>query len=75
MATTSMNIRIDKEVKHQAQKLFADLGLDMTTAVNLFLRQAIIHNGIPFALKLGEGKTERVFGDEEKDETTLCTKE
>lgn len=71
MATASMNIRIDKEVKHQAQKLFADLGLDMTTAVNLFLRQAIIHNGIPFELKLGEVKTERVFGDDDKNEATL----
>lgn len=61
MATTSMNIRIDKEVKVRAQKLFSDLGLDMTTAVNLFLRQAIIHNGIPFELKLREENPENLL--------------
>ena len=38
MATTNINIRTDSEIKAQAQAIFASLGLDMTTAVNLFLR-------------------------------------
>lgn len=52
METANLNIRTDKEVKQAAEKLFEALGLNMTTAVNMFLRQAIRENGIPFELKL-----------------------
>lgn len=52
MATTSMTIRTDSEVKREAQKLFSALGLDMTSAVNIFLRQAIRQRGLPFEVKL-----------------------
>lgn len=52
MATTNLNIRIDKDVKDNADKIFAELGLNMTTAVNMFLRTTIRENGIPFSLKL-----------------------
>jgi len=52
MPNTSMNIRMDSEVKKQAQELFAQFGLDLTTAVNMFLRQSIRQRGIPFALQL-----------------------
>jgi DNA-damage-inducible protein J len=52
MATTNLNIRTDKEIKDQAERIFAELGLSMTTAVNMFLRSAIREHGIPFTLKL-----------------------
>ena len=52
METANLNIRTDKEVKNAAEKLFEALGLNMTTAVNMFLRQAIRENGIPFEVKL-----------------------
>ena len=52
MATTNLNIRTDKEIKDQADKIFSELGLSMTTAINMFLRTPIRENGIPFALKL-----------------------
>ena len=52
MPNTSMNIRMDGEIKKQAQELFAEFGLDMTTAINMFLRQAIREHGIPFDLKI-----------------------
>ena len=42
---TSMNIRMNKDVKLQAQKVFSDLGIDLTTAVNVFLRQSIRYQG------------------------------
>jgi len=51
MSNINMNIRTDSEIKKQAQELFSNLGLDMTTAINVFLRQAILHNGMPFAIK------------------------
>ncbi len=52
MATTNLNIRMDKDVKDQAEQIFAELGLNMTTAINMFLRTTIREHGIPFALKL-----------------------
>ena len=52
MATTNLNIRIDKDIKDQAEEIFNELGLNMTTAVNMFLRTAIREQGIPFELKL-----------------------
>ena len=52
METANLNIRTDKEVKQAAEKIFEALGLNMSTAVNIFLRQTIRENGIPFELKL-----------------------
>ncbi len=52
MSTANLNIRTDKEVKQAAEKIFEALGLNMSTAVNIFLRQTIRENGIPFELKL-----------------------
>ena len=52
MATTNLNIRTDKEIKDQAERIFSELGLNMSTAINMFLRTTIRENGIPFALKL-----------------------
>ena len=49
---TSMNIRMNKDVKLQAQKVFSDLGIDLTTAVNVFLRQSIRYQGFPFDVTL-----------------------
>lgn len=52
MATTNLNIRTDKEIKVQAEEIFSELGLNMTTAINMFLRTAIREHGIPFELKV-----------------------
>ena len=52
MATTNLNIRTDKEIKEQADMIFSELGLNMTTAINIFLRTTIREHGIPFSLKL-----------------------
>ncbi len=52
MTTTNLNIRTDKDVKEQAELIFNELGLNMTTAINIFLRATIREQGIPFSLKL-----------------------
>ena len=52
MATTNLNIRTDKAIKDQAEEIFNELGLNMTTAINMFLRTAIREHGIPLELKL-----------------------
>lgn len=45
---TTLSVRVDEDVKKQANELFADLGLDMSTAINMFLRQSIMRDGLPF---------------------------
>ena len=51
-AQTNLNIRTDAYVKAAAEKIFEELGLNMSTAVNIFLRQAIRQGGLPFEVKL-----------------------
>lgn len=51
MAKVSTSISIDADVKAQAQALFADFGLDLSTAINIFLRQSIRENCIPFSIQ------------------------
>lgn len=48
MAKVSTNISIDADVKKQAVELFSDLGLDLSTAINIYLKKAIMEQGIPF---------------------------
>jgi DNA-damage-inducible protein J len=48
VSSTTINIRTDSEVKAQAQDILSKLGLDLTTAVNLFLRQVICNQGVAF---------------------------
>ena len=51
MAKVSTNISLDAELKRSAQELFADFGLDLTTAVTLFLKQSVREQRIPFEIK------------------------
>ena len=50
MAQTNINIRMDEGLKKQAENLFSDLGMNMTTAFNVFVRQAVREQGIPFEI-------------------------
>lgn len=51
MATTNINVRVDSELKKSAENLFDDLGLNMTSAITMFLKSAVSHDGIPFEVK------------------------
>lgn len=50
MATTNITVRMDEELKKQAEELFSDLGLNMTTAFTAFVKQAVREQRIPFML-------------------------
>ena len=50
--TANINIRTDPELKKEAEALFESMGLNMTTAVNVFLRQSLRVNGLPFEVKV-----------------------
>ncbi len=59
MAKVSTNITIDADTKAKAQEILADFGLDLSTAVNIFLRQMIRENAIPFTIQReGRANTE-----------------
>ena len=75
MATTNLNIRIDKAIKDQAEEIFNELGLNMTTAVNMFLRTAIREHGIPFELKLEvpNDTTATAIEGQKNDEGSFCS--
>ena len=52
MSTTSMSIKTDTEIKRQAEELLSEFGLNMTTAVNMFLRQIVRNQAIPLELSI-----------------------
>ena len=58
MATSPTQIRIDQTVKKEANALFSELGMDMSSAVNMFLRQCILRGGIPFPVERPKYKKE-----------------
>ena len=58
MATTNLNVRIDAELKKQSEQIFNELGLTMSTALTVFLRQAVRSNGIPFEMRLNTPNNE-----------------
>ena len=58
--TSNVSFRIDTNVKNQADRLFAELGLNMTTAFNIFLRQSIREGSIPFQVTVNTPNAETI---------------
>ena len=50
MAKTSTNISLDADLKKASQELYSDLGLDLSTAITIFLKQSLRVQGLPFAV-------------------------
>ena len=50
MAKVSTNISLDADLKKASQELFSDLGMDLTTAVTVFLKQSLRVQGLPFTV-------------------------
>ena len=63
--TTNISIRMDVELKKQAEQLFNELGMNMTTAFNIFLRQAVRQQRIPFDVALETPNAETLAAFEE----------
>jgi DNA-damage-inducible protein J len=58
--TSNVSFRIDTDIKNQADRLFSELGLNMTTAFNIFLRQAIREGSIPFSVTVNTPNAETI---------------
>ncbi len=50
MENVNVTIRMDKELKKKAETLFDELGLNLSSAINIFIRQAVREQAIPFAI-------------------------
>lgn len=51
MASTNFSVRMDSDIKKQCENLYGELGMNLTTAINVFLRQSLRVGGFPFEVK------------------------
>ena len=58
--TTNISIRMDADLKAQADALFNELGMNLTTAFNIFVRQSLREGGIPFKVRLEQPNKETI---------------
>ena len=49
--SSSLYVRIEPEIKEEAEKVLTDLGMSMSSAVNIFLKQVVLRQGIPFSIQ------------------------
>lgn len=54
----TLNLRVDADLKHQAETIFAELGIPTSMAINMFLRTVVRYGGIPFDLRIFPNKLE-----------------
>lgn len=59
----TISIKTDFDLKKKAEELFADLGMNMTTAFNIFLRQAVRENRIPFEITRNKDSLQEAISD------------
>lgn len=67
MSTAKINVNTDLETKKAAEKVFEACGLNMTTAINVFLKKAIQYRGIPFDVCVDVPNEETLAAMEEGD--------
>ena len=58
--TTTLSVRIDSEIKQECEELFGQLGMTLTTAINVFLRQSLHTGGLPFEVKMPRPNQETI---------------
>lgn len=61
MATVNFSVRMDADLKREVEAIYAELGMNLTSAVNAFLRQSVRVGGMPFDLRLNEQQRETVL--------------
>lgn len=65
--TTNFSVRMDTDVKRKCENLYGELGINLTTAINVFLRQSIRSGGFPFDVRLKRNHNDQIT-DPEKSE-------
>ena len=64
MAST-IQVRVDDDLKNKSDQLFKELGTDTTSAIRMFLIQAVAHQGFPFEIKKYENTPYQVLSEDE----------
>ena len=67
MKTVNVTLRVDKELKEQADALFEDMGLSLNTACRMFLKRAVQEQRIPFEVRRADRKTLRAIAEAERE--------
>ncbi len=60
-ATTNFSVRMDVDLKKQCENLYGELGINLTTAINVFLRQSLRVGGFPFDVRLDQPNKETIL--------------
>ena len=68
MATVNFSVRMDADLKREVEAIYAELGMNLTSAVNAFLRQSVRVGGMPFDLRLNERQRETVLAMSEAEQ-------
>jgi len=61
--SATIRARIEPDLKNKAEKVFRELGLSTTQAINLFYKQVELRNGLPFEVVIPNGMTRRTFSN------------
>ena len=71
-STTNINIQMDSDLKAQADALVGELGMDLSTAFNIFVRQALREGRIPFNISLNQLNKETIAAMSEAERIAKC---
>ena len=66
--TTNFSVRMDSDLKKKCEALYAELGMNLTTAINVFLRQSLRVGGFPFEVRLGHPNRETIAAMHEAEQ-------
>ena len=58
--TTNFSVRMDSEIKKQCEAMYGELGINLTTAINVFLRQSLRVGGFPFDVRIDQPNRETI---------------
>ena len=67
MATKNFSVRLDGVLKKQAEAIYGELGISLTTAINVFLRRSVAVGGFPFDVRLDKPNKETILALQEAD--------
>jgi len=66
MKTTTVRARVEPKLKHSVEPILAELGLSFSEAIEIYLRQIKLNNGIPFEIRIPNKVTRKTFEDTNK---------
>lgn len=67
VATTNFSVRLDSDLKKRSEAIYGELGINLTTAINVFLRKSLTAGGFPFDVRIDEPNKETMLALLEAD--------